>query len=180
MRSLILIAALLFTATATAQPLQYSAVRVDGVLVKIEDNSVLWLKVDGVVGRYKFEKLTDTPQPPPDPPDPPEDPPETDLTKFVETLTAEVEAADHGDVADVFRGIADRIKSGELRGSTAIGAATADSLLGVEDATGERPGRKAWQTWWRTLITHLVFGIKVDNQAEWESAYREIAKAVQP
>jgi hypothetical protein len=179
MRSLILLAALILTTPALAEePLAYSATPVTGVVIDVDGNVVLWLRYKGVVGEYKFE-LRDTPPRAPDPPDDPA-PPETDLTAFVARLTADVEASDHESVADIFRAIADRIASGDLRGSTAIGAATADSLLGAKDKKGNRPNRAAWAPWFSALMTHLFVDVQLVTQTQWEKAYREIAKVVKP
>lgn len=173
---IILLAALILTTPALAEePLAYSATPVTGVVIDVDGNVVLWLRYKGVVGEYKFE-LRDGPPKPPDPPGP--DPPETGLTEFVERLTAEVEAVDHGDVAGVFRRIADQIASGDLRGSTAIGAATADALLGAKDKKGNRPNRAVWKAWFSSLMTHLFVDKQLVTQNQWEKAYREIAKAV--
>jgi len=178
MRSLILLAAIVLTTPALAEePLAYSAVPVSGVVIDVEGDVVLWLRYKGVVGQYVFEALDG---PPNDPPDDPDDPPETDLTEFVESITADVEASDHDTVADVFRTIADRIASGDLRGSTAIGAATADSLLGPKAANGNRPNRAVWKAWFSTLMTHLFVDLELVTSAQWEKAYREIGKAVGP
>lgn len=178
MRNLILIfAAMVFGGPVAAEePLAYSAVPVTGVVIDVEGQTVLWLRYKGVVGQYKFE-LLDTPQPPPDPPAPP-GPPETDLTKFVETLTAEVEAVDHGDVADVFRGIADRIKRNELSGYTAVSKATADTLLGVENSAGERTKRPAWKVWFTALMLRIFHDDTKVKDSQLEAAWREIEKAV--
>lgn len=176
MRNLLLIAAILFAAPALAEePLAYSAEPVSGVVIDVDGNVVLWLRYKGVVGEYKFELRDGPPRPPPE--EPP-DPPETDLTKFVERLTADVEASDHDTVADVFRAIADRIASGDLRGSTAIGAATADALLGAKDKKGNRPDRAVWKAWFSALMTHLFVDLELVTSNQWEKAYREIGKAV--
>lgn len=179
MRSIvILFAALVFGGPVAAEePLTFSATPVTGVVFDVEGvPPVLWLKINGVVGQYKFEKLTDTPQPPPDPPDPPE----TDLTAFVETLTAEVEADDHDTVADVFRGIADRIKRDELSGYTAVSKATADTLLGVENSAGERTKRPAWKVWFTALMLRIFEDDTKVKNSQLEAAWREIGKAVEP
>lgn len=106
--------------------------------------------------------------------------PDTGLATFVRELTADVEAADHGDVGAAFLALADRIKADELQGSTAISAATADSLFGPADADGNRPRRQAWKAWYNSLTAHLFGELKLVTPGQWEAAYREIGKAVKP
>ena len=137
-----------------------------------------WWAVSNASGVATAEiRFTVTPagEPPVDPPGvPPPDPGDAAFLKYVRELTAEVEAANHGDIADLFLGIADRIASGDLKTSRPIESATVGALFGPEGT--EAP---AWREWWLKLWPHMVNVLRVDTPKDWERHYRLVAKGVE-
>lgn len=139
-----------------------------------------WWAVSNASGVATAEiRFTVTPagEPPPDDPgDPPprDDPKDAAFLKYVRELTAETEAANHGDIADVFLGIAERIDSGDLKTSKPIEAATVRALFGPKGK--EAP---AWRQWWLKLWPHMVDDLRLMTPKGWAKHYRLVAKGVE-
>lgn len=124
-----------------------------------------------------------------DVPDDPDEPPEdTAFRKYVRELLADVEAANHAEVAATFRGIADRIdppgyrdadgvwhgKAADLKTSKPIETATVAALFGANAES-----HAEWAGWWLSVWDHMRVDLRLSNPKDWAEHYRAIAEELE-
>ncbi len=126
---------------------------------------------DVATKRVYFE-VTAAGSPPGDPPDPP---PDNVFLEFVIEAVAEVEAANHREVAATFRSLADRIDRGELTKSIPIQAATEAALFGPK-----KTANATWVGFYNAVFREMLEEMHLGLPAQWSAAFRTIAKGVSP
>lgn len=109
------------------------------------------------------------------PDDPPEPPPDDEFVEFIAEALEKVEAANHAEVAAIFRALADRIDRSELRLSEQIQIATEAALFGPQKKL-----KREWVGFYNAVFREMLVGMNVGLPEHWSAAFRTIAREVSP